>query len=94
MRHTEHPNQIIGIKLAYYNQKDWSKFLDSVDDRKKMHDTWDKWHQAFLKTKIDLITQGFEVIDIIVDIDELSNYCKLRGIKNTGKARSQFVLAK
>jgi len=29
-----------------------------------------------------------------VDIDELQNYCKVRGIKNNGKARSGFVVDK
>jgi len=32
--------------------------------------------------------------DIEIDLDELVNYCKIRGIKNDGKARSQFVQAK
>ncbi|MDX2442585.1 MAG: hypothetical protein QNK30_02185 [Bacteroidales bacterium] len=59
-----------------------------------MHDTWHDWNKAFDKTKRDLINQGFEVIDIVVDLDELTEYCKLRGIKNDGSARSQFVQAK
>ncbi len=59
-----------------------------------MHDTWHDWNKAFDKTKRDLINQGFEVIDIVVDLDELTEYCKLRGIKNDGSALSQFVQAK
>ena len=38
--------------------------------------------------------QGFEVTDIEIDLNELINYCKMRGIKNDGKARSQFVQKK
>ncbi len=59
-----------------------------------MHDTWNEWHKAFLKTKKDLILQGFEVTDIEIDLNKLINYCKMRGIKNDGKARSQFVQTK
>ncbi len=59
-----------------------------------MHDTWIDWHKAFEETKRDLINQGFEVVDIIVDLDELAEYCKLRGMKNDGSARSQFIQAK
>ncbi len=59
-----------------------------------MNDTWIDWHKAFEETKRDLINQGFEVVDIIVDLDELAEYCKLRGIKNDGSARSQFIQAK
>ncbi len=85
---------MIGIKLAYYRKKDWKRFVKIIDDRESMHDTWIEWHKAFLKAKRDLISQGFEVEDIEVDLDELTNYCKMRGIKNDGKARSQFVQTK
>ena len=43
------------------------------------------------KQKKDLISQGFVVNDFVVNIDELISYCKINGIKNDGKARSQFV---
>ena len=85
---------MIGIKLAYYRKKDWKRFLKIIDDSESIHDTWDEWHKAFLKAKKDLISQGFEVEDVEIDLEELTNYCKMRGIKNDGKARSQFVQAK
>ena len=47
-----------------------------------------------IDTNTVLKNQGFEVIDIVVNLDELIEYCKLRGIKNDGSARSQFVQAK
>ena len=79
------------ISLAYYREKDCTRFLDSIDYRESMHDTWEEWHQGFLKMKIDLIIRGFHVVDSVVDIDELNNYCKQNKIKNDGKARSRFV---
>lgn len=85
---------MIGVKLAYYRKKDWKRFIKTIDDRESIHDTWDEGHKAFLKTKKDLISKGFQVKDVEIDLDELTNYCKMRGIKNDGKARSQFVQAK
>ncbi|MCX6233549.1 MAG: hypothetical protein NT175_02345 [Bacteroidetes bacterium] len=82
---------IHSINIAYYLEKDWKRFLESIDDRESMHDTWKEWHKAYLKTKKELSIRGFRVNDFIVDIDELIKYCKMRGIKNDGKARSQFV---
>jgi hypothetical protein len=81
-------------KIGIFRKKDWKRFIDSIDDRESMHDTWKDWHKSYLKTKSGLIKEGFEVMDIEVDIDELIEYCKLRGIKNDGKARSQFVTDK
>jgi hypothetical protein len=84
-------NNMIGINLAYYEKKDWKRFLKSIDDRDSMHATWKEWHKAYQKTKKDLTSQGFVVKDFVVNIEELINYCKINGIKNDGKARSQFV---
>lgn len=85
---------MIGIKLARYRKKDWKRFIKIIDDRESMHDIWNEWHKAFLKTKKDLISQGFEVKDVEINLDELIKYCEIRGMKNDGKARSQFVQAK
>ncbi len=41
--------------------------------------------------KKELISQGFHVTDFVVDIEELIDYCKIMGIQNDGKARSEFV---
>jgi len=85
---------MMGIKLAYYRKKDWKRFVEIIDDRESMHDTWRDWHEDYKKTKRELINLGFGVFDVEVDLDELTEYCKLRGLKNDGKARSQFVQAK
>ena len=79
------------VNLAYYREKDWKRFIDLADDRENLHDNWKDWHKSFLKVKKDIISQGFDVVDIVIDLDELIIFCKIRGIKNNGKARSQFV---
>ena len=82
------------INLAYYEKKDWKRFLEVIDDKESMHNTWKEWNKAYLKLKKKLTSQGFVVKDVIVNIDDLIVYCKIRGIKNNGKSRSQFVSKK
>lgn len=79
------------VGLACYQKKDWDKFLELIDDKESMHDTWKEWNKAYLKTKENLTSQGLTVIDCVIDLVELETYCKLKGIKNDGKARSLFV---
>ena len=56
------------VNLAYYRKKDWRKFLEMIDDRDSIHDTWKEWHKSYLKVKRDLISQGFAVNDFVVDL--------------------------
>lgn len=85
---------MVVIKLTYYREKDWSRFIKIIDDRESMHNTWKEWHKGFLKSRKGLVSFGFEVVDIETDLDKLINYCEFRGIKNDGKARSHFVQTK
>lgn len=85
---------MVGIKMASYKKEDWKRFVEIIDDRESVHDTWKEWHKAFLKAKKGLISQGFEVVDVEVDLDKLISYCQLKGIKNDGDARSRFVQEK
>jgi len=82
------------VKIAYYRKEDWKKLLEIIDDKKSMHESWNQWFKAFTKAKKDLMSKGFTVVDIEIDLDELNNYCILNRIKNNGKARSQFVQQK
>lgn len=84
-------NEQPGIKLAYYRQQDWDRFVRIADDRQGLHSSWQAWHDDFLKTKLRFMNEGYEVWDVVVDLDELIKYCQKRGIRNDGKARSQFV---
>ena len=83
-----------GVNMAYYRKEDWERFVQIADDGDGLHDTWDEWHEAFLKAKKQLAKKGLKVSDVVIDLDELINYCKKKGIKNDGKARSLFVQQK
>jgi hypothetical protein len=82
------------LNIAYYREEDWNKFLNSIDDRDRMPETWHEWHESYLKARNGLKAQGFKVRKIVVDIDELQQYCMDKGIKNNGQARSMFVTLK
>jgi hypothetical protein len=47
---------MIGIKLAYYREKDWARFVKIIADRGSMHETWHDWHKDFEKANVILPT--------------------------------------
>jgi len=79
------------VNLAYYDKQDWKRFLEIIDDREKQHDNWENWFRDFIKMKNELLTKGYTVNEVHVNLDELINYCKKSQIKIDGKARSSFV---
>ena len=79
------------VNLAYYEKSDWNKFLSIAVDRETLHDSWDDWHESFLRTKNHLKSQGFVVHKITIDLDDLDEFCRSRQIANNGKARSEYV---
>jgi hypothetical protein len=79
------------VNMAYYRKKDWKKLLKIIDDRDSMNDFWEDWHKSYLEAKRNLTSKGLIVNDYVVDLNKLKTYCKIRGLKIDGKARSQFV---
>jgi hypothetical protein len=82
------------VNIAYYEKKDWEYFLSIISDKENMHDSWDDWYKDFIKLKTNLVSNGFLVRDITININELIEYCNERNIKIDGKARSQYVQTK
>jgi len=82
------------VNIAFYLKEEWPRFLEMADDREDLEDTWEEWFSKYLGLKLSLKSQGYEVQDYIVYIDELDRYCKEKGLKNTGKTRAAFVSGK
>ena len=79
------------VKLAYYNRQDWDQLINIIDVKENMHKKWEDWKQAFDKLKTELVTNGFEIIEVVINLETLIEYCKRNGLKNTGATRSKFV---
>ena len=82
------------VNLAYYEKKDWDYFLSIIDDREVMPDEWDDWFKKYSNLKSFMILEGFFIKEVIIDVNELIDYCVERNIKIDGKARAQFVQLK
>ena len=81
----------MNFNIAYIRKKDWKDFLEMIDDRETMFDTWEEWNEAYVKAKHNISSQGFIVNDFQVDLKKLKAYCEKQGIKIDGKARSEFA---
>ncbi len=90
-RHAKISAKVKKIKIGYYNREDWDRFINIIDDKESMHSNWEDWNQAFNKLKAELANSGFEISEVVVDMEKLIEYCKGNRLKNTGATRSQFI---
>lgn len=87
-------NQITHLNFVFYNKHDWDRLMTIIADRDKMLPTWEAWHRDCTLQMKRFKAQGFHVRKVIINLDELVEYCKERNIPIDGTARSQFVQAK
>ena len=92
MSRSKNENNIVGI--AIYRQEDWDRLLKISDDRDYLEDTWLEWNESVQRFEDTLRQKGIEYKEIIIDLDELIEYCKKRGFRINGESRSQFTAEK
>ena len=80
--------------LATYREKDWERLREISSDKDKMNKTYKSWKKEYNKLKKYLQENGIKTIKVLVDIDELIDYCKRNGLENNAKARAKFVAEK
>jgi hypothetical protein len=82
---------VMKLGVAVYLPEQWGQFLASSEDRDELEATWEEWHENLQMRKDELKSQGIELIDVVVDIRELMQYCREKKLPNTGQTRADYV---
>jgi len=83
---------IVGI--AIYSMEDWERLRKISDDKGQLEDTWLEWIYSFRRFEDDLRQRGIEYEDILIDLDELIEYCRIQGLRINSESRSRFTANK
>jgi hypothetical protein len=84
----EKKDSVIGI--PYYTEADWMiQRQNSVDDSGFKNYEEMKHHTE--KLKKDMISQGYNVVDVKINAAEMQEYFEKKGIKNNSSNRSRYV---
>jgi hypothetical protein len=81
----------VTMGVAIYCADQWDRFLASAQDREKLAGTWLEWREVLEESKRNMRAIGIEPIEVLVDVDELTEYCAKQGLPNIGGTRAQFV---
>lgn len=79
----------IGVACYYRNQ--WEQFLATADDPEILESTWEEWRENADRCINMLRAAGFDVVEVLVDIDELNEYCRKHHLPNNAETRSRYV---
>jgi hypothetical protein len=79
------------MALATYTRKQWDKLMEVADDCDKLESSWEEWKAGKEEAIANIRRQGFEPIEIPVDVDALQEFCRQRGLRNDSGARAEYA---
>ena len=79
------------IAVAVYLPEQYPRLLATAEDARDLEATWQEWHQVLQETKQKMAALGMHLIEVIVDLDALEQYCQEQGLKNTSGTRAQYA---
>ena len=90
-RQPDHKHPANKVGLVRYRKEQWTRWLETVDDREKLEKTHEEWQRKAEAMADRLKRAGLQVIWVEVVPDEMARWCAARGYKNNAEARSLFA---
>ncbi len=79
------------IAVAVYLPEQYPRLLATAEDVRDLEATWQEWQQVLQETRQKMAALGMHLIEVIVDLDALEQYCQEQGLKNTSSTRAQYA---
>ncbi len=86
------PNFLMAV--ATYREDQWDRLRASAADRDSMDETWEKWNAGIEEVIANLESQGHAYVCVQLDVEEIEEYCKEKGVPNDSKARLALAILK
>lgn len=83
----------IPIAVAIYLPEQYPRLVATAEDARELEATWQEWHQVMQETRQHMAALGMSLVEVIVDLDALEQYCQEQGLPNTSSTRAQFAAA-
>jgi hypothetical protein len=88
------PKGPVPVGIAWYRPWEWQRLRELAPDPGVMLDTHAEWLEVASKHLADMKQQGFLVVKVDIDVEELAAWCRQRGLPMNGAARSKFTALK
>jgi hypothetical protein len=88
------PRATVLTAIATYRQDQWETLLAAAADRDTMDETWEKWNAGIEKLIAGLEARSIPYVRVLLDVEEIEQFCEEQGIPNDAKARSNLAIRK
>ena len=82
----------MNLLLACYSPDHWQELLATADDSENLELTWSEWRKNADMLIDGLKSEGRSVTEVLIDINDLSHYCRMHDLPNNAETRSKYVL--
>jgi hypothetical protein len=88
------PPATVLTAIATYRQDQWEELLAAAADRDTMDETWEKWNAGIEELIAGLEARSIPYVRVLLDVEEIKQFCEEHGIPNDAKARSNLAIRK
>jgi hypothetical protein len=78
--------------LPVFEKSQYTRLLSLVKDKENFKESWEEWYEGIQQFKEEMKTKGFSCMEVLVDVEELHNYCVLNDLENNRSTRELFTL--
>jgi hypothetical protein len=86
-----HGGKALQIGIGWYTYEQWLRLIEVSADREKLDDSFAEWERNAASAVAALQSQGHSAHKIMVDVDQLVNWCQQRGRPVDAGARAEYV---
>ncbi|MBW0000606.1 MAG: hypothetical protein JO015_16025 [Verrucomicrobia bacterium] len=85
------PRTMVESAIAVYKREQWGELLADAADREKVSATWEEWYANLQEVTAELEARGARCRPVLLDIEEIKQYCREQGVPNNGAARASLA---
>ena len=78
--------------VGWYSSTEWQKLREVAADPERLENTYDEWLAVLDQAWKKMEASGITLVEVPVDVSELTNWCRERNMPIDGKARAQYVV--
>jgi len=78
--------------VPFYLPEQYQTLLEIADDSDLLEKTWEEWFKKHFIFKEEMKKKGLLLKEVVIDIEELHNYCIMNNVSNTNATRSIFTI--